>query len=146
MTKFTIDAADLIDGLLGEDATLENVLEVRQRLKKLVLPWQPNGHYPPQYERRLADGTLIGIVDAFLGGYGNPHQPELHGYGYKADPPRSSRVESGIQHFDVSGLDRDEEDYEEDLVQLRVAARQVAQDKVDAFLRRECPGLIFITD
>ena len=64
----------------------KSISVVQERLKKIFLPWEPDDSCPPRYVRKDGMGEQVAIVDSWLGGYAEPHTPELHGWGYSSCP------------------------------------------------------------
>lgn len=145
-TEIEIDDEDIVDQILSEDnLTAETVKKIKARFEKIVLPWEPNGFVPPKYERRTASGVRIGLVDSWLGGYAEPHSPYKFGWGYEGKSPLGQgHCTSGIQPVDLSGLNPGSSDYLAAVKACEATARIEAQRKVDAFLRRHFPDLIFL--
>ena len=86
--------------IIGFDTTdPESIAEAQKALKSVVLPWQTNDNTPPDYIRVTGMGQLVATVSARLGGYADCHNPEKHGWGYKAWPGinNSSASTSGIE-------------------------------------------------
>ena len=141
-----IDAA--LNSLLGKSTTAEIVDKIREKLKSIVLPWRKNNWSPPQWVRMTADGKQVGLVDSWLGGYGSPHRPREHGWGYKGDSPRGhGQCTSGIVEVDTANLVTDQAGVNvEELKKCEENARLDAMQRVDEFLRQNFPGLILLEE
>ena len=71
--------------IIGFDTTdPESIAEAQKALKNVVLPWQTDSCMPPDWIRVTGMGQLVATVSARLGGCGDVHNPEKHGWGYKA--------------------------------------------------------------
>ncbi len=140
--EITIKADTLINELLGANATVETVELIRAKLSKIVLPWQEDGCLPPKFVRKTGLGVQLGIVDSFLGGYGSPHKPELHGVGWKANTARGQGAcNSGIVKVDTGNLVIDREFVNSDEIKAcRDEAFAKAKANVDEFIRTELHG------
>jgi hypothetical protein len=55
------------------------------RKEKVALPWEKDGSVPPKYIRKNVLGEVVAKADRFLGGYANPHKPDRHGWGWRAE-------------------------------------------------------------
>lgn len=146
MSKLTLDTDLVIESLLGRNTNAEIVDKVREKLRRIVLPWRKDGCLPPKYERVLADGRRVGLVDSFLGGYGNAHRPRFHGWGFKGNNPcGQGACISGIEKAELLGGHPDEDDMTEaQWKEAEEAALSRAKGEVDAFLRREFPDLVLL--
>lgn len=141
MAMLTLDSDTIIKTLLGKEPSVEIVDALRERLKKIVLPWRRDGSSPPRWVRLTGDGKQVGIVDAWLDGYGDPGAPWIHGWGYKASGPSGYGVcTKGIVHHERDGLLREgltkEQNAYEDMT--------TAMARVDSFLMRECPFMTLL--
>jgi len=64
-------------------ADVESIREVQKSLENIVLPWEMDQSVPPNWVRVTATGKRVGFVSCHLDGFGDPHNPETHGWGYK---------------------------------------------------------------
>jgi len=131
-----IDAKTILDGLFS---TTDGVYEVANRLQTVALPWAPNGSVPPDYERKLGTGEVVGLVSPSLGGFQWPHRPWEHGWGVKVSVPKCGTGFTHIETVDTTGAES-----EADLRDLAAKARDRAMERADAFLRKEYPGLTLL--
>lgn len=131
MTTLTLDSKVLIDTLLGKDTTPEVVDALRAKLKTIVLPWRPDGCMPPKFERVNGLGQQVAVVDGWLGGYGSPHEPHHHGWGYSASNGQGHCIR-GIKKVIYDGTATEKE-----IQAAERAARDEIMDEVDAFLKKQ---------
>jgi len=148
--EITIDTHTLIEELLGANVDAATVHDIRFRLSSIVLPWRSDGSSPPKFIRETALGVQLGIVDSWLGGYGNPHSPELNGVGFHVNGPNGQGVcDSGIvyvEHQSSSPTEAkvSEKERKDDLTKRRNAAFATAKRKVDDFLAKEFSNLVLL--
>lgn len=147
-TEIDVDnVEDVVNVLLNdENVTSEAVKAIQDRLSKIAMPWKPDNCHPPKYERRLANGKLVGLVDPFLGGYGQAHRPRHHGWGYKGNTPGGSGVcTAGIVKVNLNGVDmNNHNDVDDEFRQREIEARDAAMLIVDKFLEKEFPELVLL--
>ena len=132
-TETTTDPTEEIAAALLRNPTVALVTALRDRLKDIVLPWSHDTSSPPKHERRTAAGELLAVVDPFLGGYGDAHRPENHGFGYAT--VRMGASTNGI--ITVASLGTEFATVEDS----RAAMLNVAKGRIDDFLRREFMAL-----
>lgn len=143
----TIDVQTALDAMLGKGVGAlgakvdpKTVDLIRERLATVVLPWRPDAAWPPRFERVMALGdTQVALVDSFLGGYGDAHNPRFFGWGYKAQ--FGSRCLRSVQKVSFKPTDS-----EQAIRASEKAARNEAMLKVDEFLRKEFPHLILLDE
>ncbi len=146
MNELDVDIDAVLSTLLGKKTTPEIVDKVCVKLKTIVLPWRTNDWGPPQWVRMTAAGRQVGLVDSHLGGFGDPHRPVNHGWGYKG------LHESG-QGASLSGIVKVAGDMSTDPVrdkemkaQAVINARLSAMEIVDTFIREKLPHLHLLED
>lgn len=138
MSQLTISTATVLNSLLGADTTAEVVKEIQDRLKGLCTPWEKDGCTPAGWVRKLGNGKVLGVVDARLGGYGAPHHPEYHGWGYEGKNPGGSGVcLRGILKVDTKQLVLDVAGNKAAIKECCEETKLEAMRLVDAFLVKE---------
>ena len=144
-TPITVDVGPLLDTFL---LTSEGVDAVLERLKTIVLPWRKDPHYSPtRWVRLTAAGAEVGVIDPFLGGYGNPHRACLHGYGWKVIGPSGQGMgDSGLEDVDIGDLDVYDESERDELAACEEATRRFLMAKIDMFLRENFPKLTLLEE
>ena len=146
MKEITIGTDYVMASLLGEDTTAGVVDEVVAHLKNVVLPWRKDNYHPPRYVRMTATGQQVGVVDPHLGGYGNAHNPAENGWGFSGIGPSGQGASiSGIEKVPDNSSTCPDRDKEMKIEAIEIG-RQRALDKVDAFLRKEFPHMILLTE
>lgn len=142
-SETTIEPREVLNTLLtGSNVTAETVDQIQTKFDNIVMPWRPNSHMPPQFERLTATGKRVGLVDSWLGGYGDAHHPRFHGWGFKGSNPRGS----GACTSGIIKVEWPKPDSEKAVLEAEEAARQEAMNKVDEFLSREFPHLVLLED
>ena len=73
--------------IIGFDTTdPQSIKEAQKALTNIVLPWEHDASMPPDWIRVTSMGVRIATVSARLGGCGDVHNPEKHGWGYQSWP------------------------------------------------------------
>ena len=144
MSNLTISTDLVLNSLLGADTTPEVVKEIQSRLKNLCTPWEKDGCIPAGFVRRNGMGQVLGVVEARLGGYGDPHNPHKHGWGAEGKNPRGQGVcTSGLFKVDTGQLVLDATDNVSAIKALEEQTKLEAMKMVDDFLVREF-GLVLL--
>ena len=73
-----------------------SIHEAQRVLNKVVLPWAPDGSFPPRFVRVSGLGKQVAIVTSWLGGFGDAHGG-TDGWGYKSCPGGQGHSTSGIE-------------------------------------------------
>lgn len=146
MTTLTLDSKLLIETLLGKDTTPEIVDMLRTKLRLIVLPWRPDGCMPPKFERVTALGDRVALVDGWLGGYGQPHEPRHHGWGYSGGVSALGYGGTCVRGVVKVELPGGQILTEKAIKQAEHAAMLSAMKIVDDFIRKERPGTILLDE
>jgi len=138
MSQLTISTDLVLNSLLGKDSNVEVVKEIQERLKKLCTPWEKDGSTPAGFVRKNGLGQVLGVVDARLGGYGDPHRPHKHGWGYEGRNPRGQGAwERGLLKVDTDQLVLDAPENKSAIQACEEQTKLEAMKIVDDFLVRE---------
>ena len=70
--------------------TLDEVQAMRERLGRIILPWQESANSPSNYIRRTGLGEVVVKVDRWLSGYVKANDPQA--IGWKVEVQIGSRV------------------------------------------------------
>jgi hypothetical protein len=144
MATMTFDTKTVIETLLGKDVSPETVDLIMKRLKTIVLPWRPDGCVPPKYVRTTGNGDVIATVDSWLGGYGSPHAPREHGWGFQVS--MSYLTGCGACDSGIVPVEFGKTDSEKTIKGAERGAMLLAMEKVDAFLKREARHLVLLDE
>ena len=144
MTNLTLSSDLMISTLLGNDTTPDVLKAVQKRLKLICSPWEKDGCLPSGFVRKNGLGQILGVVEARLGGYGSPHHPHRHGWGYEGMNPRGQGAcIGGIVKVDTDQLVLDAPDNMYAIKAREEGAKLIAMKEVDDFLVKEF-GLVLL--
>jgi len=120
--------------IIGFDTTdPQSVKEAQEALANIVLPWERDECYPPNLIRVTGLGVRIATVSAHLGGFGDAHNPEKHGWGYQSWPQinGSGSSISGIHMNRINAQAEVDDFLTQAFPQLRVLERVAAVDGIE---------------
>ena len=83
-TLETLTSIGLLARVLADGVSQDDVVAIRNTLRRVVLPWETDNAKPPRHVRKNLAGEKVCVVDTHAGE--DPHNPDTNGVTWEVTP------------------------------------------------------------